>query len=180
MGIVKLVYGNTRLKSNNKNIGGSRTYNELIRKNISHQAIFYHKSLFHNLGNYNLAYKILADYDLNLKIFKNETIQKRFLNTDICLFNDKGGASNIIIDSSFFADKLHYFIDVEQYSADDPALQQYNFYYGVTLLLKDKKIEGLRYCFRSFVAGSRKLFYMLVFVKFILGEIGLLKKIKFV
>lgn len=174
------IYGNTRLRSNNKIIGGARTYHELIRRNISHQAVFYNKNIFTSIGRYDTKYKILADYDLNLKVFKDEKIKKKYIDMDICLFNDKGGASNITIDSSFFKDKLAYFRNIERFSSAHPALQQYNFYYGIVQLIRDKKTAGFRYCIRSFISGDRKVFYILVFIKFLLGAMGLLKKIKFV
>ena len=176
---IQFLYGNTRLKSNNKLLGGSRTYEQLIEKNISHQAIFYHKTLFTTMGFFDLRYKILSDYDYNLKVFAHSEIKTSYVDVDICLFNDKGGASNVTIDGCFFSDKLRHFVNVDNFSPTDGALQQYNFYHGVTLLLQKKKISGLIYCFRSFFNGRRKIFYMLVFIKFMIGALGIGKKIKF-
>ena len=55
------LYGDVMLKSNKKISGGSRTYRELIDRNISHQAIFYKKNIFRSEGLYDLQYKILAE-----------------------------------------------------------------------------------------------------------------------
>lgn len=180
LGKNEFVYGNIRLRSSNNVLGGSRTYKELIEKNISHQAIFYHKDIFRKTGPYDLKYKVLADYDQNLKIFRDEAIEKLFVPLDICLFNDKGGASNITIDSSFFSDKLNYFTTVDHIPTGSPMLQQYNFYHGIVLLMRDKKLKGLSFCIRAMVSGKRKMFYSLLFCKLLLAYVGIGKKMKIV
>jgi glycosyltransferase involved in cell wall biosynthesis len=172
------IYGNTKLLSGNGVIGGSRTYRQLIDANISHQAIFYHKNIFRTLGVYDLRYKVLADYDLNLRIFRDQSISKQYLDINVCIFNDKGGLSNTTIDHNFFSDKLSYFIREEKMPPRDPLLQQYNFYTGISLLFGKKNLKGLSYCLRAFTSGRKKIFYILVFVKFALSFAGLGKKIK--
>jgi glycosyltransferase involved in cell wall biosynthesis len=174
-----LLYGNVRFKSNDNVFGGSRTYLELIEKNINHQAIFYKMSLLNEVGWYNTRYKVLADYDLNLRIFKNNEFNTKYLPVDICLFNNKG-ISNITIDRAFFTDKLFYFTKVEKFPANAALLQHYNFYSGFSMLAKGEMIEGITGCIKAFVAGKRKLYYILTFVKFILGSIGIGKKIRIV
>jgi len=172
------LYGNTRLMVGNRIIGGSRTYRQLIDANISHQAIFYQRNIFSRIGNYDLRYRILADYDLNLRIFKDEQIRKKYLDINICLFNNKGGLSNTTIDLPFFSEKLACFIQEEKMPPNDPLLQQYNFFTGIGLLFGKKKLSGMSFCFRSFTSGRKKIFYILVFVKFALSFAGLGKKIK--
>ncbi len=174
------IYGDVKLKSNNQLYGGSRTFASLIEKNINHQAIFYKKDLFDSVGNYNRKYKVLADYDLNLRIFENEDILKNYLPIPVCLFNDKGGASNISIDSAFFADKLRQFSGNTNLPFSKATLQQYYFYTGFVWLMRDKNAKGLLYCLQAFIAGPRKFFYSLVFVKLLLSYVGLGKKIKIV
>lgn len=175
-----ILYGDVRFKSDNRIFGGARTYQQLIEKNISHQAIFYQKKVFDTVGKYNLRYKILADYDLNLRIFKNEDILKEYIPINICLYNDRGGASNICIDRSFFEDKLNYFLSQEKISVTNSLLQQYYFYTGYCIITQDRKLRGFAYCFRSFIKGPRKIFYVLIFIKFILAYCGIGKKIKIV
>ena len=177
---VDFLYGNVRFSSNNEIFGGERSYQELIAKNINHQAIFYKKNIFERIGLYDLGYKVLADYDLNLRVFREPGIIKKYVPLDICLFNNKGGTSNITIDTNFFADKLSYFLGVEKFPPGSPFLQQYYFYTGYVMLVKQKKFAGLSYCLRAFTSGPRKIFYILVFVKFILGHLGIGKKIKIV
>lgn len=70
--------------------------------NICHQAIFYKKELFTRLGNFNLYFKIWADWDFNIRCFSLPDIQCKYINTIICNFNDQGGlSSQIPIDEEF-------------------------------------------------------------------------------
>jgi hypothetical protein len=70
-----IVYGNVIIKNmeNGERYiwGGAFDLKRILSYNISHQAIFYHHSVFKKLGNFNLRYKVLADYDFNLKCFAN-------------------------------------------------------------------------------------------------------------
>jgi glycosyltransferase involved in cell wall biosynthesis len=175
----EFLYGNVELKQGGQILGGSRSYQQLIGKNISHQAIFYKRTLFDKVGNYNTRYKILADYDLNLRIFEQEKILKKYYPVTVCLFNNKG-VSNITIDSNFFLDKLQYFLQVKKLPPGDPSLQHYYFYAGFVMLFRYKKPQGLRYCARAFITGPRKLFYLLVFLKFIVSYLGIGRKVKIV
>ena len=118
------LYGDVMLKSNKKILGGSRTYRELIDRNICHQAIFYKKTVFTIEGLYDLQYKILADYDMNLRVFRNEELIKKYLPIVISVFNNKGGASNITLDSKFFKNQMEYFIKSDKLRTGEPALQQ--------------------------------------------------------
>lgn len=175
-----IVYGDVRFKSGNTRFGGERTYLQLIGKNISHQAIFYRKELLEKMKGYNLKYKILADYELNLRIFRDPTIQTRYLPIEICLFNDKGGASNLKIDRAFFQDQLEYFLKKDKLQPGNPLLQQYYFYTGFCGLLRDQDPGAFKNCLRAFTVGPRKVFYLLVFAKFLLGYGGIGKKITIV
>ena len=62
-------YGNVILKDSNTKYDGVFNTNKIIEKNICHQAIFYpRKVLINNL--YNVHYKLLADYELNIRLWK--------------------------------------------------------------------------------------------------------------
>jgi len=69
----KFFYGNVKV---NSNFGSSQdviydgefSIEKLLLKNIPHQAIFYHKDIFNEVGYYNINYPICADYDFNLKV----------------------------------------------------------------------------------------------------------------
>lgn len=84
-------YGNVEIRNTGKVSGGKFTKYKLMQQNICHQAILYPTKFLVEFQ-YNLKYSLLADYDLNLKLFsKYEFI---YLNVNIAIFNDKGASSN--------------------------------------------------------------------------------------
>lgn len=95
---VRLVYGDVQL---NKPI--SYQYRELIyagefdsakllKMNICHQAIFYHRSLFQQFGLYKPEYRIFADYDFNLRCFNK--VKSFYLKQIIANFYVGGQSKN--------------------------------------------------------------------------------------
>lgn len=67
----KFIYGNIFTSDQSIQKYENFTFKKLINLNICHQAIFYHHSLFKNLR-YDLKFKICADWDVNLKTFKQK------------------------------------------------------------------------------------------------------------
>lgn len=162
------LYGNARFRSGNAVYGGSRTYRELMVKNICHQAIFYHKTIFKSFGGFDLRYPVLADHDLNLRIFEDINTRKKYIEKDICIYNNRGGLSSITIDGNFFRDWLNRCLNEKKMRADDPVLQRFYFFSGVAELFGGKKTrEGLRLLLHAFFYGSRRLFYLFFFLKLI-------------
>lgn len=88
------IYGNAFSPEYGENYDGPFTNEKLISKNICHQAIFYHKSIFKKKGLYNIDYKVCADYDFNLKCFFDKSIRKLHIPRLIAKFN-AGGKSNL-------------------------------------------------------------------------------------
>jgi glycosyltransferase involved in cell wall biosynthesis len=88
-----LLYGNVMMQPSKKTYDGPFTVDKLFRRNISHQSIFYRRNLFDKLGNYNLAYKLHADWDFNIRCFLEPGITTRFVNTIVACFA-KGGVSS--------------------------------------------------------------------------------------
>ena len=64
-----------------------------LEYNRCHQAIFYNKSIFKKLDNYNLKYKILADQELNLRWFLNRHILSVYYPVRIAHYSDMGFSS---------------------------------------------------------------------------------------
>lgn len=60
----------------------NNTFKDFYKKNIPHQAEFIKKSLFKEIGFYDLKYKILADYDFNLRVLLNN---KSYCLIDRCI-----------------------------------------------------------------------------------------------
>ena len=174
---IGFLYGEVMLKSKNKVSGGSRNYHQIVEKNIPHQAIFYRRDIFEKHGLYNTNYKILADYDINLRIFRDAGIEKKYIPVTVSLFNDKG-VSSTIIDKNFFRDQLHYFLHSGEFSRKSAALQKYFFFHGFSLVLQKKWMAGLKDIIHSLLNGHRRFYYFLVMGKFFLSMAGIGKKIK--
>ena len=94
----KLVYGNVKL---NQPLGyhhqemlyaGKFDGDKLLTKNICHQSVFYHHSLFREFGLYRTQYAIFADYDFNLRCFNK--VNSVYLDRIIANFNVGGHSKN--------------------------------------------------------------------------------------
>lgn len=77
---------------------------KILRKNISHQAIFYKKNIFSQIGNYNVRYKTHSDWDFNIRCFSSNIISIKYANIIIADFA-KGGVSSQH-EVLFFREKL--------------------------------------------------------------------------
>jgi glycosyltransferase involved in cell wall biosynthesis len=83
------VYGNVYWMDQAIIYSGKFDKQRLRTHNISHQAIFYERSIFEVLGKYELRFKVLADYVFNIKCFGDDRIQKRYI--DYVIANFEGG-----------------------------------------------------------------------------------------
>ena len=174
---IDFIYGDVLLKSKKKIFGGSRTYDELISRNINHQSRFYRKNIFSKTGSFNLKYKILADYELNLRIFRDQLLIKKYVPEVVTLYNNRG-ISYRVIDGNFYEDQLINFISIEKISPKDYRLQTYFFFYGFAHFFLGKRIKGLKIIVYSLSFGNRKFYYFLVGIKYLLSFFGFGEKIK--
>ena len=53
---------------------------------ICHQSMFFNKEIFNYFGRYDLNYKVTADYDLVIKIFKDRAVKKVYIDSVISKF----------------------------------------------------------------------------------------------
>ena len=89
-----LVYGDVILRSNASRYAGEFNLEKLLlEKNICHQAIFYQRTIFNQIGCYNLRYPIWADWDLNIRCFQHPEFRQRYLDLVIADYNDTRGVS---------------------------------------------------------------------------------------
>lgn len=95
-----LYYGDVFIKETNTIYWGKFNSYKLAIGNICHQAIFYPKCIYKNI-NYNLKYKIFADYAYNISLFKS--IPFIYLN-EIISFYDYNGISSTANDLEFEKD----------------------------------------------------------------------------
>ena len=98
------IYGDVYMPKKHKLYNGKFSKFNLMFNNICHQAIFYNKKIFKN-KKFDLKYKILADYALNLSIFTSD----KFIYYPVLVanYNDKGGVSSNNKDLIFQKDKLN-------------------------------------------------------------------------
>jgi glycosyltransferase involved in cell wall biosynthesis len=84
-----LVYGNVYWVDQSFIYGGEFDRARLKSYNICHQAAFYERNIFNLVGKYELRFRVLADYVLNIKCFGNDKIKKKYI--DYVIANFEGG-----------------------------------------------------------------------------------------
>ncbi|TDG35303.1 glycosyltransferase [Pedobacter changchengzhani] len=110
----RIIYGNVKMKGNshlvknNTIYGGEFDLKRLLVHNIPHQAIFYHKSVFDQIGKYNINYQLFADHDFNLRAISKFELQ--YIDQIVANFN-VGGSSTTLKDEKFEQDKIYNFIN---------------------------------------------------------------------
>ena len=98
----QFVYGDVLWVSSGGRHGGAFDDARLVRQNICHQAIFYDRTIFDLLGQYEVRYKACADYAMNIRCFGNPAIRKTHV--DLVVADYEGGGVSGNIDRDFFAD----------------------------------------------------------------------------
>jgi glycosyltransferase involved in cell wall biosynthesis len=98
----EIVYGNVKYLHSGKIYDGPFDHEKISQKNICHQSIFFNYNVFERLGNFNLKYKIYADFEFNLRWMGANT-KSLYIDETIVLYNEKG-ISGHIIDTLFVDD----------------------------------------------------------------------------
>ncbi|MDB5851949.1 MAG: glycosyl transferase family 2 [Rhodoferax sp.] len=157
-----VVYGNVLMDGDSGWANKGEVYDgefgipKLFKKNIHHQAIFYNRDVFGNAGNYNTAYKICADYDLNLKLASKYKFH--YVNLIIARFN-AGGISTHNIDDRFNSD---FNINILQYYAGRllaKYMEPFSFFmvnFGKQKLKKGKLFGGAWFILAGYYHKLRK------------------------
>lgn len=136
-----LLYGNVYGATSNKGYIYD-TLSKALTTGIHHQSVFYKSSLFKQLGNYDLKFKIAADYDFTLKVILGENYRTKYINQDIAYYGE-GGYSSKNFDFKFFSG--HYKILASQNGIsklEDPKKCLENSIYCCLYLAKEKKNFG--------------------------------------
>jgi len=107
----QLVYGNVRLGQNFCLYDGAFSKAKLMWKNICHQAIFYRKDLFHQIGMFNERYPLWADWEFNLRAFAHSATKPCHIDEVISIYGS-GGLSHAQCDHIFLADRLRLIMDL--------------------------------------------------------------------
>lgn len=101
-GATDFLYGNAATGS--RLVGGPFDRDKIIRKTICHQAILYRRDLLERVGPYNLAFKVCADWDLNIRCFAADC-EPKHIDQTICRYGGSG-FSSFTTDHVFLERKL--------------------------------------------------------------------------
>ena len=99
------LYGDVYDKRLNRNYDGEFNKSKLLKKNICHQGIFFKNEIFNVLGNYNIRYRLFADWEFNLRCFSNDEVRKEYVNAVVANYSE-GGLSTENNDIPFFREVL--------------------------------------------------------------------------
>lgn len=94
-----IYYGDVIVQPLNKLYGGKFNLFKLLNRNICHQGIFYPVELF-KMFNYDIKYKQLSDYVLNMQLWASKMYKFQYLNIVIAEYS-LNGVSSRVIDSTF-------------------------------------------------------------------------------
>jgi glycosyltransferase involved in cell wall biosynthesis len=99
----EILYGNVVFSISGKVYDGKFTKLKLLQKNICHQAIFTRKQVFEKTGNFEIKYKALADWHLNMKWFNDRSIKHKYIGQTIAYYYEDGYSFNNQ-DTNFMSD----------------------------------------------------------------------------
>lgn len=99
-----VIYGNVFSNALGGIYDGKFSYSKITKINICHQALFFNKRVFKVIGNFDLRYKVLADWDHNLKWFFSSKIENIYIDLIIANYGE-GGFSSKNEDILFNRDK---------------------------------------------------------------------------
>ncbi len=88
-----MVYGNVVSPSYKGVYDGKFSFEKLLRRNLPHQAIFYKKDLFGSIGSFAIHYKGYADWDLNIRCFKDNRVRVEYIDLVVAYFGADGISS---------------------------------------------------------------------------------------
>ena len=89
----EVIYGNVKSGYFKDFYDGKFTKWKIYRKNICHQAIFFNRSVFSKIGGFNLNYKVLADWDHNIRWFFHGNIKYHYLDVVVAHYGEDGFSS---------------------------------------------------------------------------------------
>ena len=88
-----LVYGNVVSPSYKGVYDGEFDLRKLLVRNMPHQAIFHKRSLFPLIGGYSIHYRGYADWDFNIRCFRDSRVRKRYIDLVVAYFGANGVSS---------------------------------------------------------------------------------------
>lgn len=98
------VYGDAYLVRHSLRTGGEFSSREFLIRNICQQAIFYERTIFDQLGKFDVTYKVFADWVFNMKCFADKRVRKIYLDMVVADF-EGWGISDTQQDADFYRDQ---------------------------------------------------------------------------
>lgn len=95
-GVYDVIYGDVVSNLFKIKYAGKFNYSRFEKQNICHQAIFFNKKVFRKIGDFNLKYKVLADWEHNIRWFYNSDIKNIYIDLIIANYSGDGFSSNNI------------------------------------------------------------------------------------
>ena len=95
------VYGNAFMCDKGIVWDGPWTPEKFRTRNICHQAIFYGRALFPLVGRFDTRFRVLADYEMNMRCFAEKRARKIFIDEVIADY-EGGGMSATVRDEPFY------------------------------------------------------------------------------
>jgi glycosyltransferase involved in cell wall biosynthesis len=89
-----IVYGDVIEKRSGARYGGEFSLDRLLFEgNLCHQSVFYRRSLFERLGRYSARYPIWADWDFNIRCFRDPGVRALWIDRLIAVYRERAGVS---------------------------------------------------------------------------------------
>lgn len=85
-----IVYGDVLSPSFKGPYDGEFNFTKLVSRNLSHQAAFYRKDLFLLHGDYDQRYRMHADWDFNLRCFRDPALRTHYTGVLVATFGEGG------------------------------------------------------------------------------------------
>lgn len=89
------IYGNVCSPDLGDAYDGEFDVEKLCKRNICHQAVFCKRDVFVKLGMFDTRYKVLGDYDFNIRCFHDTAIVKSFFNRRIAYYGPAGASRTL-------------------------------------------------------------------------------------
>lgn len=95
-----------------------------LQYNRCHQAIFYRRSVFDQIGFYPLKYPICADHYINLRLFLNKKYCLQYRSVEVA-YHSAGGASTTKTDTAFYNDMDRLIVRYGLFTLPKPILKKH-------------------------------------------------------
>lgn len=174
----QVVYGDVVSTKYNTAYDGEFDLEKILRKNICHQAIFYRKELFDILGVFSLRYKILADYEFNLRWILNTDIKHKYVDVVVADYGDEGISSVNPPDELFYSDFSALILKYGKRAFPRLFLRQHMFNACNNLIDQGQMLKSFALLMENlFLLRIRSGYHVLIYIKHLIKSA--LKNVRF-